>query len=262
LRFGHWKHGRTTAALTAVDPATIGEVATLRMREGSLSDLADGGVVVSERVAERDGLAAGDRLAMTFPRDGERDLPVVGVSEDVDATVFVDLAPGVDERDARAAIDRALADFPTAEVRDLDAAVDSRTAVVGQILGLVTVCLLFTVVVALLGITNTLALSILDRTREIGLLRAVGMTDGQLRWMVRTEAVLLAALAVLAGVALGVGDAAATVQALADDGSMRVVLPAAQAGAVVAMTVGAGLVAGLVPARRAARLRLLDALGA
>ena len=286
MRFGHWKSGEMTTALTAVDPNGIGEVARFNLRDGDLSDLMDGGVVISEKVADRDHLAVGDQMPMTFPRDGEQRVPVVGVfddgltqavqtdylisletyrehfTEDVDATVFVQLAPGVDKDSARKAIHRALADFPTASVRDQDAAVQGRTAVVDQILGLITVSLLFTVVIALLGITNTLALSILERTREIGLLRAVGMTDRQLRWMVRTEAVLLAFLAVLLGVALGAGFGAITVRALADGDTMRVILPFGQLGAVIAVAAGAGLLAGLIPARRATRLRLLDAINA
>jgi putative ABC transport system permease protein len=122
----------------------------------------------------------------------------------MDASVFLEVAggsPAVTE----AALKRALAGYPTADVRYQAAAVDGRTATIDQILGLVTVLLLFTVLIALLGITNTLALSIVERTREIGLLRAVGMTRRQLRWMVRAEAVLVAALAVTLGVAVGLG---------------------------------------------------------
>jgi putative ABC transport system permease protein len=286
MRLGHWKSGNTATALTAVDPGTFGQVADVRLRDGRLADLVDGGVVISERVADQQDLAVGDTMPMTFPRDGSQALPVVGVfddrltpavqtdylvsldtyaehfTEDVDANVFVNLAAGVDTKQARTAIDRALADFPTAAVRDQDAAADQRTAVVDQILGLVTVLLTLTVLIALLGITNTLALSILERTREIGLLRAVGMSDRQLRRMVRTEAVLLAALAALLGVALGIGFGAVAVRAMADGAPMSVVLPVGQLASMIAVALGAGLVAGLLPARRAVRLRVLDAVNA
>jgi putative ABC transport system permease protein len=114
-------------------------------------------------------------------------------------------------------------DFPNAEVRDQEAAATARTAVVDQILGLVTVLLLLTVLIALLGVTNTLALSIVERTREIGLLRAVGMTARQLRWMIRSEAAIQALLAVVLGLVLGLGFAAATVRALDGSDPMAVV---------------------------------------
>jgi putative ABC transport system permease protein len=131
---------------------------------------------------------------------------------------------------------------------------------VDQILGLVTVMLLLTVLIALLGITNTLALSIVERTREIGLLRAIGMTSAQLRWMVRSEAVLQAAIAVVSGLALGLGFAAATVRALGGSDPMAVVVPWGWLATVVMVGSVAGLVAGLLPARRAAGLPLMEAI--
>jgi putative ABC transport system permease protein len=220
---------------------------------------------------------------MTFPK-GSRQVPVIGVfdddlvaafqtdyligletyaqqyAEDVDADVFVTLTPGADPHQARAAISSALREFPNAEVRDQDAAAKGRTAMVDQILGLVTVMLLLTVLIALLGITNTLALSIVERTREIGLLRAIGMTSAQLRWMVRSEAVLQAAIAVVSGLALGLGFAAATVRALGGSDPMAVVVPWGWLATVVMVGSVAGLVAGLLPARRAARLPLMEAI--
>jgi putative ABC transport system permease protein len=221
---------------------------------------------------------------MTFPKDGTQEVEVVGVfdddlvaafqteylvgldsyarhyAEDVDADVFVTLLPGTATSTAQAAIGAALHEFPNASVRDQDAAAEGRTAVIDQILGLVTVMLLLTVLIALLGITNTLALSIVERTREIGLLRAIGMTGRQLRWMVRNEAVLQAAMAVVMGLALGLGFAAATVAALGGSDPMTVVVPWGWLATVLVIGTVAGLVAGMLPARRAARLPLLDAI--
>ena len=127
-------------------------------------------------------------------------------------------------------------------------------------LGLVTVLLGFAVLIALLGITNTLALSIVERTREIGLLRAVGMTRQQLRWMVRAEAALVAAVAVVVGLVLGVGLGTATIAGLSSDTDLVVSVPAGQLAGLVVVAVLAGLAAGLLPARRAARLDVLTAI--
>ncbi|GLX09570.1 ABC transporter permease [Microbispora sp. NBRC 16548] len=284
LRYGHWKDGRSTEALTAVDPVTLARVTSLHMVAGRLDAVADGGVVLAANVARERHLKIGDTLAMTFSRTGTRRLPVVGLLRDrdaqalstgyvisldtfernyrehVDASVFVKVADGVSGADARKAIERALADAPTAQVRDQAAAVAGRNAMIDQVLGLVTALLMLTVLIALMGITNTLALSIIERTRELGLLRAVGMTGAQMRWMIRGEAVLVAALAIVAGLGLGVAFAAGTVTALGRTTEATLALPVGPLLLVVAVAAVAGLLAGLLPARRAARLDLLTAI--
>ncbi|MEU8192798.1 FtsX-like permease family protein [Microbispora amethystogenes] len=290
IRYGHWKDGQTTEALTAVDPVTLPRVTSLHMVAGRLDALADdtagGGIVLAANVAKERNLTIGDSIAMTFSRTGTQRLRVVGLLRDrdaqalstsyivsldtyqrnykehVDASVFVKVADGVSDAEARKAIDGALADSPTAQVRDQAAAVAGRTLMIDQVLGLVTVLLMLTVLIALMGITNTLALSIIERTREIGLLRAVGMTGAQLRWMIRGEAVLVAALAIVAGVALGVAFAAGTVAALGRTSEATLMLPTGQLLLVVAVAALAGLLAGLLPARRAARLDVLAAVAA
>ena len=160
----------------------------------------------------------------------------------------------------RRALTSALVEQPTVQVRDQAAAVAGRTHTIDQVLGMVTALLLLTIVIALLGITNTLALSVFERTREIGLLRAVGMTGGQLRTMVRAEAILIAAVATVVGVTLGVALGTAAVTLLGRAAGATVVLPAGQLALIVAATLIAGLVAGLLPARRAARLGVLTAI--
>jgi putative ABC transport system permease protein len=284
MKLGHFKHDSSTTALSAVDPKTIETALQLDLEAGEVGDLAGGGVMVSRAVATEDDLKVGDSLRMTFPRDGEQQIPVVGIfdddlvaaiqteyliglrtyarhyAEDVDADVFIQLAPDADSASSETAIKRTLHDFPNADVRDQQAAAQGRTVMVDQVLGLVTVLLLLTVLIALLGVTNTLALSILERTREIGLLRAIGMTAGQVRWMVHSEAVLQATAAAVLGSVLGLGFAAATVVALGSGGSMAIVVPWGWLIAVLGIGTLAGLFAGLLPARRAARLPVLEAV--
>src|SRR4051794_35725128 len=284
LRYGHWKDGDTTSALTAVDPATLPAVTDLHLVQGRLSDLASGGIVLAEHIARERHLALGDTLPMTFARTGRQNLRIVGplrdqdadglstgylisldtfvknYSENVDASVFVKLADGVDSAAGGSSLRAALADYPTADVRDQGSAVAGRLQAIDQVLGMVTVLLLLTVVIATMGIANTLALSMLERTREIGLLRAVGMTRRQLRAMVRSEALLVAALAVLVGLLLGTGLGSAAVTVLALTSSMTVELPLLQLLAVVLLAAATGLLAGAAPARRAARLDVLHAI--
>jgi putative ABC transport system permease protein len=128
-----------------------------------------------------------------------------------------------------------------------------------QILGLMYVLLLFAVIIALIGIVNTLALSIYERTREIGLLRAVGMTRVQLRRTVRGEAVIVAVFGSLLGLVIGVGFGAAIVRALRNNG-IGLSIPVGQLILFVILAAGAGLLAGWLPARRAARLDVLRAV--
>ena len=127
-------------------------------------------------------------------------------------------------------------------------------------LNLIYAMLALAVFIALLGIANTLALSTFERTRELGLLRAIGMTRGQLRSTVRYEAVIISLLGTALGLAVGVGFGWAMVRALAGEGLHRLVIPAGPLGSVVAVAALAGVAAAVLPARRAARLDILGAI--
>jgi putative ABC transport system permease protein len=284
LKYGHWKDGESTSALTAFDPERIADVAGIRMVDGSLAALTGGGVVIAERVAADRELGVGDELPMTFARTGERSLPIVGViadgpaqalqtdyfvsldtyaglfTEDMDASIFVTAADGTTPAELTTALTAALADHPTVQVRDQAAVIAGRTQTVDQIFGLVTVLLGFAMVIAVLGIANTLALSIVERTREIGLLRSVGMSRGAVALMVQTEAVMVAVVALVTGLALGIGAAFAAVGALSTIAPLGIVIPVDQLVALVVVVAVAGLVAGLAPARRAAGLPVLEAI--
>jgi putative ABC transport system permease protein len=254
------------------------------MVDGSLAALTGGGVVIAERVAADRELGVGDELPMTFARTGERSLPIVGViadgpaqalqtdyfvsldtyaglfTEDMDASIFVTAADGTTPAELTTALTAALDDHPTVQVRDQAAVIAGRTQTVDQIFGLVTVLLGFAMVIAVLGIANTLALSIVERTREIGLLRSVGMSRGAVALMVQTEAVMVAVVALVTGLALGIGAAFAAVGALSTIAPLGIVIPVDQLVALVVVVAVAGLVAGLAPARRAAGLPVLEAI--
>jgi putative ABC transport system permease protein len=172
----------------------------------------------------------------------------------------VKLAPGVSAADGRAAIETVTASYPNAQVQDKVEFADSIVGQVTSLLLFVIVLLLLAVVIALIGIANTLALSIFERTREIGLLRAVGMTRSQVRSTVRWESVIIALLGTALGLVIGLFFGWALVRALADQGFDTLSIPGAWLVVVVIVAFLAGVGAAVFPARRAAQLNVLDAV--
>ena len=284
LKYGHWRDADMMSALSAFEPAKISDVVRVRMIDGSIERLASGGVVIAERVAADRGVGVGDTLPMTFARTGEQRLPIVGVvadataqalmtdylvsldtyadhfTEDMDASIFVLAADGVGSAELRAALERSLVDHPTVQVRDQAAVIAGRSAAVDQIFGLVSVLMMLALAIAVLGVANTLALSISERTRELGLLRAVGMARGQVAAMVQLEALLVTALAVVAGVGLGLLAGLAMVGALSQIAALAPVIPLPQLAGFVVIIAVAGAVAGIVPSSRASRVPVLEAI--
>ena len=120
--------------------------------------------------------------------------------------------------------------------------------------------LLLAVLIALLGIVNTLALSVYERTRELGLLRAVGMTRGQVRAMVRWESVVISFIGAIAGAGLGIGVGVALARALKDQGITSIVVPGPQVALYVALAGAAGVLAAIGPSRSAAKVDVLKAV--
>jgi len=129
-----------------------------------------------------------------------------------------------------------------------------------MLLNLIYALLGLAIVIALIGITNTLALSIFERTRELGLLRAIGMTRGQLRATVRYESVIIALFGTLMGLAVGLFFGWSMVRAMASQGFTEFVVPSASLAVVTVIAAAAGVLAAVLPARRAARLDVLEAI--
>jgi putative ABC transport system permease protein len=153
----------------------------------------------------------------------------------------------------------ALAQFPTAKPWTIDEFKAEQNRQVDGLVGLVYALLSLSVIVALLGIVNTLALSVHERTREIGMLRAVGMTRRQGRRMVRAEAIITAAIGALLGIVLGIAFAAIVSRPLAEDGFVFE-LPIVTLVVVVVLAVIAGVLAAIPPARRASKVDVLRAV--
>ncbi|HEX7276370.1 MAG TPA: ABC transporter permease, partial [Acidimicrobiales bacterium] len=282
IRTGQWGLEGRTKTLVAVDPKTVTEVYALDPdATAAVRRLDDDGVLVRASVAERHGWTVGDEIPMTFARTGTRPMRLADTftatsvrsdyvislgaykanyKQQLSFEVDVLLKPGITAEAGRAAVEEALIDFPNVEVRDRVQVLAAQEAQINQLLVPVTALLALSVVIALLGIVNTLALSIHERTRELGLLRAVGMARSQLRSMVRSEAVIIAGLGSVLGVVVAVFFGWALVGAMRDLGVTELVVPVRQLVGLVAAATGAGLLAGVLPARRAARLPILDAI--
>jgi putative ABC transport system permease protein len=268
--------------LFAVDPTTIDQIFDAGIVAGSLADMDAASVGVWDERADEEGWSVGDSIAVRFPETGVQDFRIAILFEyrelvgsnfvmstaafdanlpvRLDTSVFVAATPGVDPDAARAAIEALTDEYPTATVLDQTEFKEAQAASFNQLLGLVYVLLFLAIFIALLGIANTLALSILERTRELGLLRAVGMTRSQLRSTVRWESVIIAVLGTMLGLIIGVFFGWALVRALASEGIGTFTVPVVQLLVIVVLAALAGVVAAIVPARRAARLDVLEAL--
>ena len=282
IRFGQWQDKRGgTQFLAAADPRSIGRATNLDIAEGSLAGLQKGGIFVSKDVADKENLEVGDTLPMKFASVGTRDVPVEGIykevrvlgnytlsladykryfTEQLDYQVFVKAAPGVSESAARAAVKKVLKDDPNIDVENQAQYKQSQTDQVNQLLGLIYALLALTIIVALFGIANTLGLSILERTREIGLMRAVGALRAQVRSMIRWEAAIVAFIGAVLGMVLGTLFGWAVVTDLRSQGITSFVVPFGQVLVFTVVAAVAGVVAAIIPARRAARLDVLRAV--
>ena len=278
--------GKTTS-VTGLDETTIERFYRFRFSESKsrpVAALARGGAIVRKSFADAHHLELGEALRMRSPSGETLQLHVSGILDqgkfDLDpllGTVMIsqasfdrtfprpaDLytfvnAPAVAPELAHRVLAHGAERFPGAKISTRDEFVASRSAGITQILNLLYVLLALSVVVSLFGMVNTLVLTVFERTRELGMLRAIGLTRRQARRMIRHESVVTALIGVTLGLPLGIGLAAAATQALSDyDIAFSVPLPTLVAFVVVG--VGAGIVAAVMPARRAGRLDVLHAL--
>jgi putative ABC transport system permease protein len=241
----------------------------------------DGGVFVYQDEAKAKHLKIGDTISAVFPK-GPRSLTVQGIFDNqkvvqsdylvsltdwslfdtsTDMLAMVVKGPDATTAEARRTIDAVVEEFPGVKAEDKTQFKESQLAQLDQILGLMYVLLLLAVVIALIGIVNTLALSVFERTREIGLLRAVGMTRRQTSRMVRNEAFIVAVFGALLGLAVGIVFGAAIVAALANEG-IALSVPVGQLVVFVVLAGIFGIFAGWWPARHAAHLDVLQAVNA
>ncbi|MEV0013841.1 ABC transporter permease [Streptomyces tendae] len=271
------------SALTVTDPVALNRTFDLGTVHGSLDDLGTDGIAVTASEAEKRGLTTGDTTRLTFT-DGRSETftvrAVYGQSElagdyvvsraawaphrtqDSDTLVAVAFKDGVDPDAGRAAVEKVADRYGNPEVQTRDEYAQSSAGGIDMMLTLVYALLALAVLIALLGIANTLTLAVHERTRELGLLRAVGQTRAQLRAMVRWESVLVAAFGTVGGLGLGafLGWVLVAASDGASDSAFAFAVPPVQLAVVALVGLAAGALAGLRPARRASRLDVLRAV--
>jgi putative ABC transport system permease protein len=269
-------------AVDGVDEKRIPSVFGFEWKDGSdasYAKLASGGAIVTDKFADDHGLGVGDRFQVTAIKGDKLGLSVAGISKPDKfnplGTGEVTIARSAYDRSfsaereryafvaadnaSRPALEKALASFPDVKLQSKSEFQTDQSAWVDQILGIFYVLLGLAVIVSLFGIVNTLALSVLERTRELGMLRAIGMSRRQVRRMIRHESVVTALIGAVLGIGVGLFLAGLATAALSGEG-LRFALPV---GSLIAFTIVAGvagILAAMGPARRASRLDVLHAL--
>ena len=270
--------------VTVTDLATIGEVANLGIIEGSLNAIdPTSSLLVNDDRAEEWGLSIGDPVELVLVSGETLTVAVAAVFTETQQpfwgewlidqslhqqTVAADAfeqwvavkGTGAEPEATQALLEQVLSDYPQANLEDRQQFQENAESNLNTVLALVNVFLLFALVVALVGILNTLTLSVFERTHEIGLLRAVGMTRRQLRRVIRWEAATIALYGAIIGVALGLAFGVALSVAIPDEVIDRVSVPGVQMVGLVLVAVAFGLLAAIFPSYRAGRMNVLEAI--
>ncbi len=272
--------------IAAFNPASADRLLDFGNEKGTFADLgihtqgAPSNIALSRRELDDHGWKVGDTVKLTFPGKPAAPFRIStvysqGIAFDFaianeayeryvpdvfDFVVYVAAKPGIEVESLRSEIAALTKAYPTAKIEDPKQYVARLTGSLDQLLSLILGLLVLVVVVAVLGIAITLSLSVVERVREIGLLRTLGMQRAQLRSMLRSEAILISLFAVAIGVVLGTAVSQSLLKALRDEGLSKFVFPPVEVASLALLAAIAGLIASLAPARRAARLPMLSAL--
>jgi putative ABC transport system permease protein len=274
-----------TQFVLGIEPSTWFQVVDNGELEGDPAELGPDALAASAAVADERGWELGDTVPVWFPGTGARELRVALIFErtlgqiglylpletfessvlplfNVDNQIYVRATEGASLTELRRQLDETVANAPTVAVQDLGEFLDAQTAPIDTFLRVIYALLGLAVLIALIGITNTLSLSILERTRELGLLRAVGMTREQLRHTIRLESAIIAVFGTLIGLVIGIAFSIALTIAISVDTPDLLVfdLPEVQLVVFALGAAVAGVLAALIPSERAARMDVLSAV--
>jgi putative ABC transport system permease protein len=270
----------TQSKLIAASTDHLADTVILRMTSGSAGAMASGEMLIDTTTAQNDHLAVGDTVPARFALTGPATLRIGGIYQAnplvgsylVSAAFFMSHYPAqppgallLDTNGSTAvdnAVTNAMAPYPNVQVQTRAQYEQTQVGLINEIIHLVYVLLALAVLIALIGIVNTIMLSVFERTREIGLLRAVGMRRRQVKTMIRSEAVILAVFGAIIGIIIGTGMGVALVSSLRNSGIDQTVVPVTELVLFLVIAAVLGLIAASWPARRAAKLDVLAAIAA
>ncbi|MEY2553179.1 MAG: putative transport system permease protein, partial [Ilumatobacteraceae bacterium] len=269
------------AQVTLVDPATVGQVFDLHVTSGSYAQLSTSSMMVSDKRAKTDHRKIGDVLTVNLSALGDVPLTIIGTysSDELagsyvinralyantsgsyfDFSVFINTAPGVSATEAVAAIKPLVTKYGTGELQSRSQYIDDQAASINTLLALIYGLLALSIIIAAVGIVITLLLSVYERRHEIALLRAVGMTRGQVRSTVRWESVITSLLGAVLGVVLGLVSGFLLVLALRDQGVTVFSVPVFSSVIILVIAFIVGVLAAIFPAWRATRIDIIDGI--
>ena len=276
-RYAYGKRNGERSGLAATDPARIGGL-NLTMDQGTASALEDGTVLVSKKWAGDEHVGVGDTVTYEMPT-GTKTYRVVGTFEN-NPMVFMPVLTTIrtlrqagfpnadnglilttaDRLGIQSALEKVVADQPIVTVKNEAEFAAEQRGPIDQLVLMIYALLGLALVIAVLGIVNTLALSVIERTREVGLLRAIGVSRAQLRRMITLESVVISVLGAVLGVVLGIGFGVALMYSLRDQGLEAISVPAPELALFLGLSLLIGVLAAVFPARRASRLDVLRAI--
>lgn len=282
FRQGSAKIAGESKSIQAVQPQGLDQIIDLDIREGTAADIPADGILVQDEVAADAGLVLGDTVSVLFPV-GSADLRITGLfrtnvtganwivpmaifeehyppDAQLDAFGGVALAEGVASEAGGAAIRSVTAEFPDVNVEDRAEFQATQEQQINQTAFIVNALLLFSLVIAALGIVITMMLAVFERTRELGLLRAVGQRVNQTRRMIRIESMVVSLFGTVLGIVMGVAFGVAIGSALPTSVINTIQIPYLQLVLTVVVAGVLGIAAGVIPAWRAGRLNILDAI--
>src|SRR6185437_3474136 len=273
--------GSSKAAATVINPDALKGNILLTTQSGDLNALGPSTLLISKKVSDDHGWKVGTVLNTGFSEGGTTKLRIAGIYKEnqlaggylmdqataarfvtnlTDVVSLVSAKPGADPDVLRKTIENVLSKYPGIKVQSRGEYVQSAQHQIGQLVNLIYVLLALSVLIAFFGIVNTLALSVTERTREIGLLRAVGMSRAQLRRVVRLESVAISLFGAVMGLVLGLFFGIAVQRALSDTGLDVLSIPYGSLVLFLVFAALAGVFAAIWPARRAAKLDVLKAI--
>ncbi|MFD0818126.1 ABC transporter permease [Micromonospora zhanjiangensis] len=273
-------NGKQTYVSATSNVAALKDIYQARATAGSIDSLGPDQMLVDSGTAAKRGLTVGARVPVQLSRGEPKTYTLSGIYAESDlfggfllpvqatkdfavpqpSRAYLQLAPGTPVDRVQPQVDALLRDSPEVTVTDRAEFIKQQTSQFDTILTMIQVLLALAILIAVLGIVNTLALSVLERTRELGLLRAIGLRRGQTMRMITVEAVVISIFGALLGVVVGSGIGAAVVRALHDEGIKKLVFPWSQMGLFLGLAAVIGVVAAVLPAIRAARINVLGAI--